>query len=358
MPCEPFTKTSSSPWIFPVFLPHAGCPHRCVFCDQHRISSQQRRLKTADELKSSIEAALHHPIDPTRKREVAFYGGNFFGLPPETLRTYLDVVSTFRKEGRIHDIRCSTRPDTVSDAVLTWTRGSGLSTVELGAQSMNDAVLKASRRGHRASHTVEAVERLKRLGMTVGLQLMVGLPGDTPEIALQSAEIAASLKPDVVRIYPTVVLSGTPLAESYLRREYRPMTLEEAVSTVADMMMVFHQARIPVIRIGLQTSETLSAPGAVLAGPWHPAFGHLVTSRIFRNRLTEELDRRRISGNTLSIAVHPRDISRMRGHRNENMRFLAKRYGLMDILVRPDDRIERNGFAIEPAASAAIGASA
>ncbi len=355
MPCEPSTESSSSPWIFPVFLPHAGCPHRCVFCDQHRISSVNRRLPTAGELNASLEAALSRPIDPERKREVAFFGGNFFGLPTEILRSFLDVVSAFRTAGRIQAIRCSTRPDTVSDAILSWTKALGLSTVELGAQSMNDAVLDASHRGHRVSHTIEAVERLKRFGVAVGLQLMVGLPEDSPEIALQSANIAASLKPDVVRIYPTVVLSGTPLADRYIRGEYRPMALEEAVSAVADMMVVFQQAHIPVIRIGLQASETMTAEGAILAGPWHPAFGHLVASRMFRNRLMEELDRRRVWGGHLSIVVHPRDISRMRGDRNENLRFLAHRYGLTDITVRGDIRIERNSFDIKPIGATAIG---
>ena len=354
MPCEPSTESNSSPWIFPVFLPHAGCPHRCVFCDQHRISSVQRRLPTADELQSSIEAALRRPIDPSRKREIAFYGGNFFRLPAETLRSYLDAVSPFRKAGLIQAIRCSTRPDSVCDAILEWTKASGLSTVELGAQSMSDAVLEASQRGHGVSHTIEAVKRLKRFGMAVGLQLMVGLPGDSPDTALQSAQIAASLKPDVVRIYPTVVLSETPLAEQYMRGKYRPLTLEAAVSAAADMTVVFRQAHIPVIRIGLQTSEAMTTPGAILAGPWHPAFGHLVASRIFRNRLTAELDSQRFMGDVLAVAVHPRDISRMRGDRNENIRFWMERYGLTAITVRGDVRIERNGFAIEPAECEAI----
>jgi len=350
MPCDPSTESGTSPWIFPVFLPHAGCPHRCVFCDQHRISSVQRPLPTADEVHDSIETALRRPIDPVRKREIAFFGGNFFGLPEETLRSYLDAVSPFREEGLIQGIRCSTRPDSVSDAILEWTKAAGLSTVELGSQSMNDTVLEASSRGHRVSDTIEAVERLKRFGMAVGLQLMVGLPGDSPDIALQSAQIAASLKPDVVRIYPTVVLSGTPLAEQYMRGEYRPMTLEDAVSAVADMTEVFRLAHIPVIRIGLQASEAMTAPGAILAGPWHPAFGHLVASRMFRNRLTAELDSQRFTGDVLAVAVHPRDISRMRGDRNENLRFWMDRYGLKRIVVRADARIERNGFAIEPAA--------
>lgn len=349
MPCNPSTESSTNPWIFPVFLPHAGCPHRCAFCDQHRISSAQRRLPTTDELQSSLEAALSRPIDPVRKREVAFFGGNFFALPEETLRSYLDVVSPFRKEGLIQAVRCSSRPDSLSDPILEWTKASGLSTVELGAQSMNDAVLEASCRGHRVSDSFDAVERLKRFGMAVGLQLMVGLPGDSPDIALQSAQIAASLQPDVVRIYPTLVLSGTPLAEQYTRGEYRPMTLEAAVSAVAEMTAVFQQAHIPVIRIGLQASESMTAPGAILAGPWHPAFGHLVASRMFRNRMTAALDRRRFTGGVLAVRVHPRDISRMRGDRNENIRFWMDRYGLRHITVRADACIERNGFSIEPA---------
>lgn len=304
-------------------------------------------LPDPETIKASIQAALLRPIDPKRSREIAFFGGNFLGLPRRVIRSYLDVIAAFRERGQIQRIRCSTRPDTVCPETIDLAGGLGMTTVELGAQSMHDAVLAASLRGHGVRETQRAVALLRENGMSVGLQLMVGLPEDTVDNCLKSAEKAASLRPDFVRIYPTLVLEGTELAVRYRSGDYRPMFLEEAVSTVASMVDIFDRHGISVIRVGLQSSKALERDDGILAGPYHPAFGHLVESRRYRNRVVSALDALEFKASAVLIRVFPRDIPKMRGDHNDTLRFLTKRYSLTSISVVGDAALGKDQFLIE-----------
>ncbi len=304
-------------------------------------------LPDPDTIVASIHSALLRPIDPKRTREVAFFGGNFLGLPRRVIRSYLDVIAPFRERGQIHRIRCSTRPDTVCPETLELAGGLGMTTVELGVQSMHDAVLEASLRGHGVRETQRAVACLREKGMAVGLQLMVGLPGDTVDKCLESAEKAVSLRPDFVRIYPTLVLEGTELAVRYRSGGYRPMSLADAVSTVANMVDVFIRNGIPVIRVGLQSSKELESKDGILAGPYHPAFGHLVETRRYRDRVVSALDALEFRASAIQIHVSPRDIPKMRGDRNETLRFLSKRYWFASISVVGDAALGKDQFLIE-----------
>lgn len=304
-------------------------------------------LPDPDTIGASIQAALLRPIDPKRTREVAFFGGNFLGLPRPVIRSYLDVIATFRKSGQIQRIRCSTRPDTVCPETLDLAGGLGMTTVELGVQSMHDAVLRASLRGHGVQETRHAVVSLREKGISVGLQLMVGLPEDTVDNCLESAEKAASLRPDFVRIYPTLVLEGTELAIRYRTGGYRPMSLEDAVSVVARMVDIFLRNGIPVIRVGLQASKELESNDGILAGPYHPAFGHLVETRRYRERVVSALDALEFRMSKIQIRVFPRDIPKIRGDRNETLCFLSKRYALSSISVAGDAALGKDQFLIE-----------
>ncbi len=313
--------------IYPVFIPHAGCPHRCTFCSQEPLCSQAAP-PTPDGVAAFLDAAL----PPRGGGEVAFFGGTFTLLDEELRRAYLDVAATFVRGGRVSGIRVSTRPDALCDKAVAGLRDGGVTTVEIGCQSFSDAVLLRAARGHESSAAEGAVMRLRAAGMAVGLQLMPGLPGGGREEALSSLEAALALVPDFLRIYPAVVLSGTLLEEAFRSGAYRPMDLDEAVDLGADMLWRCHQAGVAVIRLGLQASPELDDGMARVAGPYHPAFGQLVRSRLW----LRALERCGSACDQNRAVVHPADYSDARGHGNGNLTQLKKRFGSFDIVSHRD----------------------
>ncbi len=333
----PDSGSPGRPFIVPVFLPQAGCPHRCAFCDQPVITGRSRQPPSDTDLRAQIETFLSYRRDLSRPVEIAFFGGTFLGQPPGEIHRLLNLAGDYVRRGVVQSIRLSTRPDSVDDAGRRRLAAAPVGTVELGAQSMDDRVLSAVRRGHTADDTVRAVERLRGDGYRVGLQMMVGLPGEEPSGAKWNAERIASLKPDVVRIYPTLVLAGSPLARWTAAGRYRPLSLADAVARTRAAYQVFSKAGIPVIRMGLQPSETLEA--AVVAGPFHPAFGHLVLSAVQEDRAAAVMEAAGIRGGAATLRVHPRSVARMRGDRNETVRRLRDRFGLTDLRVVPDPAV-------------------
>lgn len=261
--------------IVPIFIPQYGCPHQCVFCNQQRITGSAK-LPEANEVANTIDAYLRTWKGSGRK-EVAFYGGSFTGLDMNTQERFLKAAFRFVEEGLICSIRVSTRPDYITVEGLALLKRYGVETVELGVQSMSDEVLRLSGRGHTAEDTSRAVTLLKKYGFRVGLQLMPGLPGDSAETILYTAVRAVELKPDFVRIYPTVVVKDTLLEKMYLNALYRPWPLNEMVKICRGMVSLFNAENIPIIRLGLQSTETLEQN--MVAGPYHPSFGELVNGR-------------------------------------------------------------------------------
>ncbi len=240
----------------------------------------------------------------------------------------LDAATDGAEAKAMSGIRFSTRPDTLSAQHLSVLAGYPIRMIEVGVQSLNDPVLSASRRGHDARSAEAAIQCLKAAGYDFGIQLMVGLPEDTQATAMATAQQAAALRPGAVRIYPTLVLRHSALADWTARGSYRPWSLEAAVETVAAMVRIFEKENIPVIRMGLQDDDGLRVAGAVLAGPYHPAFGHLVHSRLFRDALGEELIRRKPLPDIVEVGVHPRNRSRVGGWRNANLKELEHRFGV------------------------------
>lgn len=258
--------------IIPVFIPFGGCPHQCVFCDQKGITGKAA-LPGLDEVRQTIETYLS-TWKGKGEKEAAFYGGSFTGLPIETQKAYLETAGAFLKTGQLDGLRLSTRPDYIDREIAGFLREHNVATVELGAQSMVDEVLKASGRGHTAEQTAEAVRVLKDFGIKIGLQLMPGLPTDTFESVMLTMDEAVRLKPDFVRLYPSLVLKDTPLHKMYLAGSYKPWALEEMVDVCARAKMLFDKAGIPVIRMGLQTTAELVE--SIVAGPYHASFRQLV----------------------------------------------------------------------------------
>jgi histone acetyltransferase (RNA polymerase elongator complex component) len=349
MPQEKLTIYSSGelpvhdavkPFIIPVFLPHAGCPHPCVFCNQNAITRSHSHALSLDALRSMIRTYLNYPSHDRKPVQIAFFGGNFLGIDGTAMRSYLSTADAFVQEGLVDGIRFSTRPDTVTQDTLAMIKDFPVSTIEIGAQSMVDGVLRNCRRGHSAQDTVCAAEEIKAAGYELGIQLMIGLPGDDDAGAVSTASRIVNLTPDFVRIYPTVVLKNSPLARWYQNGDYTPLSLESAVSLVKKLYLMFQENRIPIIRMGLQASEELEDGASFLAGPYHPAFGHLVTSAIYRDRIDQFLESKNdtVDG-TLNLMVNPRRISTMRGMKNETIMYLQDRYCIRQITVIGDEQV-------------------
>lgn len=264
-----------------------------------------------------IERAFHSQSHKMRsEREIAFYGGTFTGLPYETMRELLGAVTPYIREGFVTSIRVSTRPDALDEEKLKFLKEYGVSTIELGAQSMNDEVLALTRRGHTGQDTIRAVQLLKKYHIRAGIQLMPGLPGDSEEIFLDSVQKVIELDVDMVRLYPTVVIRGTELARWYEEGKYHPLGLEDAVRICKKSCILLEGRRIPVIRIGLLSSPALQEEGQIIAGPWHEAFGHLVRSTIYFDKIKPQLACEGEAAR-IRLRVPPREISLVRGFKNE-----------------------------------------
>jgi len=328
--------------IIPVFIPHAGCPHQCAFCNQKTITSVNSKLPSKKQLQILIQGFIKYKRPKHSTVQISFYGGSFLGLNHEDIKYLLTQASRFIDSGDVDSLRFSTRPDTITPVNLDILNDFKVSTIELGVQSMDDRVLELSKRGHTASDTEKAVYLLKERGYETGLQMMTGLPGDTPVKAVKTGHKLVELSPDFVRIYPTVVLENSLLAKLYRDGKYRPMPLDECVSLVKKLYLLFTQNNIPVIRMGLQASEELDSGTAIIAGPYHPAFGHMVYSEIFLDKVIRELKLFPGLDKTISIAVHPKNVSRLQGLKNKNIEILKKMFHLESIKIIQDESVSKS----------------
>lgn len=302
-----------------IFVPHAGCPCQCRFCNQRHIAGQHHFPSTED-VQNACETAKRTLASDTAA-QIAFFGGSFTAIARDEMVRLLKAAAPYVTSGAFSGIRVSTRPDAIDEDVLTILKRYGVTTVELGAQSMDDAVLERCQRGHTAKQVEDAARLIRKAGLSLGLQMMTGLPGDTDEGAMRTARALAALSPDEVRIYPTLVIEGSPLAEDYRGGTYAPQTLDEAVVLCARLLTFFEEERgIPVIRLGLHAEEEMMRH--CIAGPWHPAFRELCESRIFRQKAEKLL--KQIQKAECVLAVHPACVSRMVGHRRENLTAFQK----------------------------------
>lgn len=301
-----------------IFVPHAGCPHRCSFCDQNRISGQQK--PPAPEQAAALCQEQRERAAKLGRCEIAFFGGSFTAVPRPYMVSLLEAVQPFLGEGGYSGIRVSTRPDAVSGETLELLRRYHVTAVELGAQSMSDAVLSRNGRGHSAQDVREASRRIQAMGMELGLQMMTGLPGSTLELDRDTARNLSDLHPDTVRIYPAVALEGTLMADWVRDGSYSPPSLEDTVELCADLIESFRLEGITVLRAGLPAGRELER--SILAGPYHPAFGELCESRIYRRKLE------RLVGNrtgTFLVQIPRRDWSKAAGHKKANLLWFAQR---------------------------------
>jgi len=319
-----------------------GCPHRCVFCDQSSITGESDAQIQPQQVRKRISEFLGFKGKDRGLVEVAFYGGNFLGLPESYRQPLLDEAQGFVEKGQVNSIRFSTRPDTITSDALYALAPYAVRVVEVGAQSMNDTVLSLSRRGHTSVDTRNAVKLLRDRGLWVGLQIMPGLPGDTPESIIETGRKVAELKPDFVRIYPTVVVKNTVLEKWYDSGRYKPLSLADAIGLTKRLYLVFKARGILVIRMGLQATGSLLETGTVVAGPFHPAFGHLVHSAVFLDIATRELERQETVSRKVALKVHPHDVPKVKGLKNHNIKKLILRFELEELQVLSDPAVSED----------------
>jgi histone acetyltransferase (RNA polymerase elongator complex component) len=327
-----------APLIIPVFLPNAGCRRRCLFCNQKTAAEG---LPSPSSIRRAIETSLVRlpPNRQKREKQVAFYGGSFTALKKEEQVCYLKELQPFLASGLIHSIRISTRPDALDEETLLLLKEHRVKTVELGVQSMIDEVLSLSNRGHSAKDTISAVSRLKEWGFDTGLQLMIGLPGDSFVRFLQTLDRVIELRPDFVRIHPTLVLRGAPLETLWKAGEYTPLPLEETIEWLKKGLLKLEGASIPAARIGLQPTEELERD--LLTGPYHPALRQLVDSSIFLDMAMSLLDASQKNEKALFLC-HPKEVSNLRGQRNRNILKLKMHFNLSEILIEERQELPRS----------------
>ncbi len=319
----------------PIFVPHYGCPFDCVFCNQKRITGEGEKPSGA-RTERIIKEHLETLPKTERVVEAAFFGGSFTAVEAELQEELLSAAYKFLKSGDIDGIRLSTRPDFIDDAVMERLIRYGVTTIELGVQSLDEEVLIKSGRGHSAADVERAVEIIHKYPVKLGLQMMTGLPGDTPEKSLYTAREIVKLGPECVRIYPTLVIKDTELSQMYKRGEYEPQTLDGAVELAAELLGIFKAGGIEVIRVGLAATDEICEGGALVAGPCHSAFGELAEGEIFYNMIKKELSDEK---GDVTFLVNPADISKAVGNGRRNIkRFLCEGVNLHFI---QDERISK-----------------
>ncbi len=318
-----------------IFVPHNGCKNQCSFCNQFSITSQSYQ-PTANDVDSAVSTALSNLGDKARQAEIAFFGGSFTAIDRAYMLELLESAYKYVCNGSVGGIRLSTRPDAIDREILDILKRYGVTTIELGAQSMCDEVLSANHRGHTESDVVNASKLIKEYGFKLGLQMMTGLFCDNDERSISTCKKIIALKPDLVRIYPTIVLKNTQLARLVSEGKYIPRRLDDGVKLCCPRLDMFDSANIPVIRLGLHTIDEKS----YVAGPWHPAFGELCESY----RLYEKIAAKIYKAGVYEVAVSPRTVSKAVGQKKSNIQKFAQSGVTVKVVI--DSKLDDGTFVV------------
>ena len=344
-----FKKRVKKEYIIPIFVPNLGCPNDCTFCNQTKISGKSTDV-TAEDVRKTIDFYLKNFKDDKKYVEVAFFGGSFTGIDLKIQNELLEAANEYIKDGKVGSIRISTRPDYIDKKILRRLKKYHVKTIELGVQSSNNEVLKASKRNHTFEDVVKASKLIRRKGFILGHQMMVGMPESTVKDEIKTAEDLIRLKPKMVRIYPVLVIKGTELARQYSKGDYKALTIEQAVERCKDIYYLFARNNIDVIRIGLQPSGEIMDPtkdgSSVLAGPFHPAFRQLVESSMWYDSIEERIKEFNNKIKKIEIRVNSEDVNNVIGNKKENIIKLKDKYEL-DTVIKADDTIAQGDFEID-----------
>lgn len=330
---------SKNYYIIPIFVPHEGCPHNCVFCNQDRITGVKDRVD-AKKVENIIKEYYETIENKNATIEVSFFGGTFTAIREEKQRELLEVAKKYKDLGIVQKIRMSTRPDYINDYILTYLKEYDVDIIELGIQSLDEQVLLAAGRGHSVLDVVNASKLIKKYGITLGHQLMPGLPKSTPEKDIKSAIDSIKMEPDIVRIYPSLVIKDTPMEIMYKKGDYSPYTLDMAVEVSKKIYNMFNEKGINVIRIGLQPTETINEGGDIIAGPFHPAFRELVESSLILDKIKEN-----VVGKNFDLLVNNKDVSKL--YANKKVYFNKLKEDGYSANVKITDEVKRGTIIIK-----------
>ncbi|PBI11605.1 radical SAM protein [Clostridioides difficile] len=312
--------------IIPIFVPHKGCPHDCIFCNQKKITGVSTDV-TSEDARNIIEECLE-TIDKDADVEIAFFGGSFTAIDIDIQKSLLSVAKEYVEKGLVKDIRMSTRPDCIDEDILSMLKEYKTSIIELGVQSLDEKVLLDSIRGHQSEIVYKSSKMIKNSGIKLGLQMMIGLPADTEEKCIFTAKKFVELKPDCVRVYPTLVVKDTGLEKLMEQNKYNPFTLEESVNIVKKVLVLFYVNNINVIRVGLQATDDIQIGKAVLAGPYNPAFRELVEADMIKDYL-EFVILQNKNINQMLVKSNKKNISKIIGNKKTNVKYMEEKFGVL-----------------------------
>lgn len=337
---------SNKQYIIPIFVPHKGCPHDCIFCNQKKITGQVEET-SIESVELKIQEYLK-TIPPNIKPDVAFYGGSFTAIDIEVQSKLLKAANKYIQLGFINSIRISTRPDCITQKILDNLKKYGVRVIELGIQSMDDSVLAFSRRGHDSKDVIKAVSLIKENKFILGVQMMIGLPGDNYNKCLQTALSLIDLHPQIARIYPALVVRDTYMEDLYKKKEYKTLELTEAVEMCKNLLIAFEKNNIEVIRIGLQPTDNIQIGKDIVAGPFHPSFRQLVDSLIYKDIMSYLLKNNKCYDvDSVSFRINPSEVSLMIGHKKENINFIKKSFCIRNIQIIQDKFIPEKNIRLE-----------
>ena len=326
---------SKNYYIIPVFISHQGCPHQCVFCNQDRIAGKYEEVFASD-VRKIIDEYLETINGKGATIEVSFFGGTFTAIDVNKQKELLEVAREYKQKGLIHKIRLSTRPDAILPYILGYLKEYKVDIIELGVQSLDDEVLRKAGRGHSVNDVLVASKLIKEAGFTLGHQIMPGLPGDSFDIDIETTKKSIEMKPDICRIYPSLVIKDTPMEDMYNRGDYVPYSLDEAVYISGEMLKLYNEAKIKVIRIGLQPTDTITTGKDIVDGPFHPAFRELVEGHL----ICETLDKKCPKEKDIVVEINEKDISKLYTNKKQYFkRFLAGREG--KVYVNTNNKVKK-----------------
>ena len=331
---------SKNYYIIPIFVPHEGCPHNCVFCNQNRITGKSEEV-TAQTVYSIADEYLKTINKQNATVEISFFGGTFTAIREEKQRELLKVAKEYKEKGLIDKIRMSTRPDYINDYILSYLKDYLVDIIELGVQSLDDDVLKAAGRGHSSLDVLNASKLIKKYDITLGHQIMPGLPKDTFEKDIESVKKSIGMKPDIIRLYPSLVIKDTPMEEMYLQGTYKPYTLMEAVEICEKLNRLYEEANINVIRMGLQPTENIAEGKDVIAGPFHPAFRELVEGY----KISKDIRKKIAKEKQGTITINSKDLSKLYANRKMFFNKLINEGYRINVIT--SDKIKRGEFIIK-----------
>lgn len=331
---------SKNYYIIPIFVPHEGCPHNCVFCNQNKITGVLKESVTASYVRSITMEYLKTINHHNATIEISFFGGTFTAINEEKQRELLTVAKEYKDKKVIDKIRMSTRPDAITPYILDYLKDYGVDVIELGVQSLNEEVLFKAGRGHSAKDVEYASKLIKEYGFILGHQIMPGLPLDNFNKDIETLEKSIKMKPEIVRIYPSLIIKDTPMEKMFLDGNYVPYTLEEAVNICKVMYTRYTENNIKVIRMGLQPTETINKGKDIIDGPFHPAFTELVLGSLFVDKIREELK----DNKKCKVIINSKDIGTL--YANKKIYFNKLLNEGYSIKVETSDKIERGNISI------------